>query len=99
MYDLVSSKNIACIYFFLYIVQAGIVAVGDDGLGLCLESVQIVYDLAAEEVGSVFEGRFVDDDFCTLGLDSLHHTLNGALAEVVAVGFHGETVDTDDWDC
>ena len=56
---------------------------------------QVVDDFAAEEGGAVLEGGFVDDDRCALGLDALHDTLDGGLAEVVAVAFHGQTVDAD----
>ena len=93
--DLISPENVSCINFLLYIIQGCIVAVGYDGLALCLESFQVVYDLAAEEGTSVFEGGFVDNHSCSLGLDAFHHSLNGALTEIVAAGFHGEAVNSD----
>ena len=92
---LVSSKDISRIDFFLYIVQASIVAVGNDGLTLGLEFLQIIDDLAAEEGGTVFECWFVDDYLGSLGLDALHHALDRALTEVIAIGLHGEAVDTN----
>ena len=91
----VSAENVASIDFFLYIVQTSVVAIGNDGLRLGLECLQVIDNLAAEEGGAVFEGWFVDDDFGSLGLDALHHTLDRALAEVVAIGLHSEAVDTD----
>lgn len=84
-YLLISSENVACIYFFFHIVEACVVAVGDDGVTFRLELRQIVYHLTAEECGAVFKGWLVDDDLCTLCLDALHDALNGRLTEVVAV--------------
>ena len=82
---LISSENVACIYFFFHIVEACVVAVGDDGVALCLELCQVVDHLTAEECGAVFKGWLVDDDLGTLCLDTFHDALNGRLAEVVAV--------------
>ena len=42
-----------------------------------------------------FRAWFIDDNRRTLGLDALHHTLNGALAEVVGVGLHGQAIHTN----
>lgn len=64
-------------------------------MGALLELVKVVDDLGTEERGSVLEGRLIDDHRSALGLDTLHHTLNGALAEVVGVGLHGQTVDAN----
>ena len=41
------------------------------------------------------QGGFVDDHTCALGLDALHHALDTALPEVVAVRFHCQAVDAD----
>ena len=92
----VSSEYVAGVYFVLYVVEAGVVTVGDDGLRLILEFFQIVDNNAAEEGAAVLKRRFIDDYLGAFGLDTLHHALDGGLAEVVAVGFHCQTIDTDD---
>lgn len=73
---LVSSENISCVNLVLHVVEARVVAVGDDGVGEFLELVEVVDDFGAEECGAVFEGRFIDDDFSTFGLDAFHHALD-----------------------
>ena len=82
---LVSSENIPRIDLVLYIIQTSIIAVGDDGVALCLEGFEVVLYPTAEECAALFQGRLIDDDLCTLCLDALHDTLDGRLAEVVAV--------------
>lgn len=51
---LISSENIASIYFILHIIQAGIVAVGNDGLALWFEGRKVIDYFAAEEGGATF---------------------------------------------
>lgn len=80
------------------VVEARVVSIGYDGLGLGFELGEVVYNQATEEGGAVFEGGLVDDDLGALGLDTFHYALDGRLAEVVGVGFHRETVDTDGGD-
>ncbi len=60
-------------------------AVGQDGAAQALELGQLVDHSGAEEGGAVGEGGLVDDYGGALGLDALHHALNGRLAEVVGV--------------
>ena len=90
---LVSPENIPRINLLLHIVEARFVAVGDDHVATALEFIQVVYNQAAEEGAAVLEGRLVDDDFGAFGLDALHHALDAALAEVIAVRLHRQTVD------
>lgn len=92
---LISSEEVASVDFVLDIVQDGVVTVGDDGLGLLLESREVVNDLAAEEGAAVLEGGLVDNDVGSFGFDALHDALDGALTEIVGVGFHGEAEDAD----
>lgn len=73
----ISSENIPCIDFVLHVVEAGVVAVGDDGLTSVLELGEVVDHFAAEECAAVFKRWFVDDDCRTFGLDALHHALDG----------------------
>lgn len=72
----VAPEYVPRVDLFFHVVEAGVVAVGDDGLALLLEVVEAVDNFAAEERGAVGEGRFVDDDFRALGLDALHHALD-----------------------
>ena len=65
-------------------------------MATALELLQVVDHEAAEEGAAVLEGRLVDDDFGALGLDALHHPLDAALAEVVAVRLHRQAVDPHD---
>ena len=80
---LVTTEDVARIDLVLNIVEASIIAVGDDGLTLCLELIEVIDHLAAEEAAAIFECWFIDDDLCALGLDTLHDTLNSRLTEIV----------------
>lgn len=93
---LVSTEQVAGIDLLLHIVQAAIVAVGNNGLAALLELVQIVDNLAAKEGSAILQSRLIDDNCRALGLDTLHNALNGRLTEVVGVGLHGQAVDADD---
>ena len=81
--QLVPSENISGINLLLYVVQADIVAVGNDCIAHALELVQVVHDLATKEGLAVVESRLVDHDLGALSLDALHDALDGGLAEVV----------------
>lgn len=83
--SLISSKNITCINLILYIIQTSIVAVGNDGMALCLEGFEVVLYSATKESAVFFQGWLIDDYLGTLCLDTLHDTLDGRLAEVIAV--------------
>ena len=63
---------------------------------LCLEQVEVVDDLAAEECASVGQRGLVHDDLRASCLDALHHALYAALAEVVAPRLHREAIHADD---
>lgn len=91
----VPQKNVPCIDLVLHIIQARVIAVGDNGLGLLFEGIQIVDYTAAKEGAAVFEGGFIDDDIGSLGLDTLHDALDGRLAEIVRAGLHRQAIDTD----
>ena len=92
---LISSEDVSCIDLILYIIKAGIIAVGYDGIGLCLELGKIIDYEAAEESAAIFKGWLIDDDIGSLSLDALHDALYGRLAEVVGVGFHGQAIEAD----
>ena len=92
---LISTENVAGIYFLFYIVQAAVIAIGNDGLRLLLENIEIIHYPTTEEGGAIGQGRFVHNDLGSLGLDAFHHALDGALTEIVAIGFHGQSIDSD----
>ena len=82
---LISSKNISSIYLILHIVQTSIIAVGDDGMALSLEGFKVVLNSTTKESTTLLQCWLIDDNLCTLCLDTLHDALDGSLAEVVAV--------------
>lgn len=92
---LIPLENIPSIHFFHHIVEATVVAVGDDGLRLFFELLQIVDDERTEESSSILKRRLIDNDLRSLGLHALHHTLDGRLTEIVGVGFHRQAKHAD----
>ncbi len=91
--NLVSSEYIPCINFFLYVIKAHVIAVGDDCMALSLESLHVIHHLAAEESASVLKRWLIDNHPGSLCLDTLHDALDGTLAEVVRVGFHRKAIN------
>ena len=94
--DSVSPEQVAGVDLLLYIIEAAVIAVGNNGLTPLFERLKVVYHLAAKEGRAVLQRRLVDDDGRALGLDPLHDALNGGLPEVVRVRLHGQAVDADD---
>ena len=92
---LVSLEDVSGVNFFANVIEGGVVAVGDDGLGLALEICKVVDHLAAEEGAVVGECWLIDDYICSFCFDALHNALDGTLAEVVAVALHRETIHSD----
>ena len=80
---LISPKQIAGVDLFLYIIEDGVVTVGDNGMRLGLELCEVVDDTTAKECGAIGECGLVDDDRGPLGFDPLHDPLDGGLAEIV----------------
>ena len=96
MYDVLTPlEDIPCIHFISHIIQATIVAVGDDGIALTLEGVEVVDHLGAKEGLAIFQRGLVDNDIGTLGLHALHDALDGALAEIVRIALHRQAEDTN----
>ena len=60
-----------------------------------LEFFQVIYNHRTEESLSVLQGRLINNDRCALRLDALHNALNRALTEVIRVGLHGQTINTN----
>ena len=63
-------------------------------MALRLECIHVVHDLAAKERTAVFKCWLIYDDLCALCLDTFHNALNGRLAEVIAVRFHCQAINT-----
>lgn len=84
-YPLIPVEQVPRVYLVLDVVEAAVIAIGDNCLALLLERIKVVDYFAAEERFAVLESRFIDDDFGTLGLDAFHDALNGTLAEVVGI--------------
>ena len=72
----ISSEYIPRINLPFHIIQTSIIPVGNDGMALAFESIQVIHHFAAEERAAIFQRGFVDDDLRTLGLDAFHHTLD-----------------------
>ena len=91
--NLISSEKVSGIYLILYIIKTSVITVGYDSLTLVFELCQIVDYKASEECLSVIEGRFINDNLCTFGLNTLHDTLDCRLAEIVGICLHGQAVN------
>lgn len=85
LYLLITFKYVPRINFIADIVKDCIISVGDDGLTLLFEFLQVIDDQATKESGAIFQRGFIDYDLCAFCFDSFHHTLNGALTEVVGI--------------
>ena len=72
----VSSEEIPGIDLVFHVIQAAVIAVRQNAGRLLLESLQIVDNLAAEEGGSIFQRRLIDDHRGAFGFDALHDSLD-----------------------
>lgn len=52
--NLIATEDVACVYLLLYIIKNGIVAVGDDGLRLCFELIEIVNHSTTKKSSTIF---------------------------------------------
>ena len=94
--SLIPLEDISCIYFVYNVVKTTVVTICYYTITLLLECIKIINYSRAEERFAIGNRGFEDDDLGTFGLDALHDALDGTLAEVIAVGLHGEAVDTND---
>ena len=79
----------------MHIIQVTILTVSNDGLAAFLEFFKVIHDFTAKECTAILQRRLIDNDCCTLRLDTLHDALNGGLSAVVRVRLHGEAVYTN----
>lgn len=89
---LISSKQIPRIHFACNIIQAAIIAVGNDGLAAVFEFFKVIHNFAAEEGRTILQSRLVNNDCRAFSLDTLHNALNRGLAEVIGVRLHGQAI-------
>ena len=61
-----------------------------------LELRHVVDHQAPKEGSTIRQGGLVDDDLSTFCLNALHHTLDAALSEIVAIRLHRQAIDSDD---
>lgn len=80
----IRSEQIACEDLFPDIVNIRRHPIGVDDVTCLLERRQIANHGRTEERILLHSG-FVDYDLDTLGLDPLHDTLNGRLAEIIGI--------------
>ena len=73
---LISSKKVSGIDFILDIIQAAVIAIGNDTVTHFLKFFQISNDTVPEESGPRLQSRLVNDDLRTLGTDPLHDALD-----------------------
>ena len=88
---LITLKDVSRINFISHIIKTAVIAVGDDGVTLFLESIEVVDNLRAKECLAILQGGLVDDDVGALSLDTLHDALDSTLAEVIGVALHRQT--------
>lgn len=86
--------NLLCT-LFTHICQARVVPVGYDSLRYPLKFIQIVHHRASKEGTAVFQARFINDNCRAFCFDSLHHSLNRALTEIIRITLHRQTVHAD----
>ena len=92
--DLISSEEVSCINFVLYISEFIGKTICNNNITVCLESVKIFFNFASKE-SIISQSWFINDNLCTFGFQALHDTLNRRLAEVIGVGLHSKAVYTD----
>ncbi len=85
--------KISCIYLVPYIGQFAGIAVCYDAVTFLREFFKILIYQRAEKF-LFLQRRFIYDDCGAFCFQPFHNSLDGALAEVIGVGFHRETVDT-----
>ena len=88
----VPAENIPGINLILHVIQRGIISVCNDAAAHGLEPAEIIHYQTSEKCSPVIQRRFVYYHRSPSGLDTLHHSLYGTLAEIVGVGLHGKPV-------
>lgn len=91
----IPSINVACVYFLHHIFKRRIKPICNNNCTLFLKLHQVIDDLTAEESTIVWQRGFIDKYRRPFGLNSLHHSLNRRLTEVITSCFHGQPIDTD----
>ena len=71
---LVSCEEIACVYFFFYVVKLAIIAICNDNSAGVFKLLEIIYAAAAHKFIR-FERRLVYDRLNSVGKNALHNAL------------------------
>ena len=77
-----------------HVIQTCVISVRYYGVAHALELLHVVHHLRSEESGSVLKCRFIYYNSSPFRLHTLHYALYGALAEIVTVRFHCQSVHT-----
>ena len=91
----ISSEDIPRVYFLFYIIQALVISVRDNSLRHLLEFLQVVHHRASKECAAIFQSRLIDHHGGSLCLDPLHDPLDTALAEVIRITLHSQSIHTN----
>lgn len=84
---LIPPENIPRINLPLYVIQATIIAVGDDGVTHLLKLGEVVHHSTTEERAAILQCRLINDYPSPFRLDTLHHALDRGLAELSLFDF------------
>ena len=60
-----------------------------------LELIEVVHHGTAEERVAILQRRLIDNHTGTFRLDTLHHTLDRGLTEIITIRFHRQAIDSD----
>ena len=82
---LISFKQIPGVYFLCHVLQAVVVAVGNNGLTARFKRLQIIDYFTAKKRTTVFQRGFVDDNRGPFGFDTFHNALDRTLPEVITI--------------
>lgn len=86
---LIPAEDVSSIDLLLYVIEAGVVAIGYNGVTNGFEEFQVVNDFVAKECILALKGWFVDNDLCPFVFYAFHDALYGRMAEIVGIGLHG----------
>lgn len=89
---LIPVVEIPCIYLVPYIGQFIGIAVRHDAVAFIRKFFEIFQHPGAEEL-LFFQGGFINDNRGSFCLETFHNALDGALAEIIGIGFHGQAED------
>ena len=93
---LVALEYVSCIDFVYHIVETTVVPISNNRLTLLFKLRQIIHHLASEERFAIGNRGLVDDDLGNVGVDAIDDAPDGAMADGVEDGLHGDVEDKTD---